>query len=105
MNGFSIIPDEVERHLGDLAQVTAQLAQASAAGATATSMSPQAFGILCQFFTPACTSLAIGALTAIEGFEGASTKRASAADATVKDFVQTDLGVAQTFDTLRGKIL
>ncbi|MBC2932292.1 type VII secretion target [Nocardioides sp. zg-1228] len=103
-NGFYVEPSELSRISAALSTAAGQTGEAGSAGAAVTALSPQAFGIICSFFTPPCLAFSSAALTAIGAIEGALGKGAGAVDACSADFQKTDAAVAQMHDKLRGTL-
>ncbi|GAA5114160.1 hypothetical protein GCM10023339_19400 [Alloalcanivorax gelatiniphagus] len=99
--GFFVQPSDLNRISSALSTAAGDTAQAGSAGAAVTSLSPQAFGIICSFFTPPCLAFSAAALGAIGAVETALTKGAGAVDACSVDFQTTDANVAAIHDKLR----
>lgn len=102
--GFQVQPQELQSNSSDLLGVAGRVAQAAGAGATVTALSPQAFGILCSFFTPPCLAMSAAALGAMVPLEAALVGNAGVVAAIASDFDATDAAAAARADVLKARL-
>jgi hypothetical protein len=103
-NGFQVQLGELHSNAGAISGVAGQVSQAAGAAGAAMGLSPQAFGILCSFFTPPALALSSAAIAGIGGLQSGATKRAGSVEACAADFEATDTKVAEGINRLRGTI-
>lgn len=103
-NGFFVNPADLATASSALNTASGEVASAVSAGAQVTSMSPQAFGIICSFFTPPCLAFSTTALSALGEIEKGLTKRAGSVDMCSDDFQNTDAQVAARHSSMMGAI-
>ena len=102
---------EVEAELAALSQGASELNNISSgfdeisqAAGTSTQLTPIAFGILCQFFTPVANVLQGIASEAISSTATAFQKTGAAVGACHSDFTQVDEEAAHRYSQLGGKL-
>lgn len=103
-SGFQVQLGELHSNAGAVTGVAGQVGQAVGAAGAAMALSPQAFGILCSFFTPPALALSTAAISGLGGLQSASTKRAGSVEACAADFETTDAKVAEGIAKLTGTI-
>lgn len=103
-DGFQVQPQELHTNSSDLLGVAGQVLQAAGAGAAATALSPQAFGLLCSFFTPPCLAMSAAALGAMAPLEAAIVGNAGVVAAVAADFDATDAACAERSNALRARL-
>lgn len=102
--GFQVQPQELHTNSGDLLGVAGQVGQAAAAGVAVTALSPQAFGLLCSFFTPPCLAMSAAALGAMVPLEAALVGNAGVVAAIALDFDAADAACAERSDVLKARL-
>ena len=103
-DGFEVTPAELRAHAGDVSSVSSQVSAASNAAGVALSLSPQAFGILCSFFTPPCLTMSTVAISSMGGIQMGATAFATTMPLVADDFETTDQGVEASMTSLRGRL-
>ncbi|WP_036555884.1 type VII secretion target [Nocardioides insulae] len=98
MSGFDVTPGDLRRHAGEVRDVSSRVGEIQSAGSTVTGMSPQAFGLLCSFFTPPVLAMSTIALGSMEALAGLADAEAGGLDAVATIFELTDGQVAERFD-------
>lgn len=104
MSEMCVQPQELHNNASDVTAVAGQVMQAVGAGGAVTAMSPQAFGLLCSFFTPGVLTMSTAAIGAMTALDAALLANAAAVVATAEDFDLTDAAVADIHTSLQGKV-
>lgn len=95
---------ELQSHGQDLSAVAARIGGARGAGAAVTGLSPQAFGILCGFFTPPCLAMSQGALDSMGSLQGSVEGYARTVPAVGEVLRAADEQVGAAMDKVRSRL-
>jgi hypothetical protein len=95
---------ELQAHGRDLTAVAGRIGKARGAGATVTGLSPQAFGLLCGFFSPPCVVMSQGALDSMDTLKGTVDGYAALVPAVGRIIQAADQSVGSAMDQVRSKL-
>lgn len=104
MDGFDVVPGEIDSHASAVAGVASGVSQALSAGGTATGFTPEAFGLLCSFFTPPSIAVSTAGLAVISSQQQALSTLSTTLPVVADGFVATDTEVQTSMNTLEGEL-